>query len=102
MKKLVAAGSIATMLLMAASPVLAQDAVAVDDSVAYGGDVTYLYAAQFQFAAQGQYGDAVADDEGVATVSSYQAITQNQANAGYGEINDLNQGVDYVGDVYYW
>ena len=65
--------------------------------MARGGDVTFLYASQFQFAAQGQFGDAVADD-GVARVSRDQWITQNQANAG--EIENLNQGADFVGDIF--
>ena len=101
MKKLVATGAVAVLLLAGgATPALAQDAVAVDDSVAQGGDVLFLDASQFQFAAQGQFGDAVADDDAVATVSSDQSITQNQANAGLGDIDDLNQGVDDVGDLF--
>ena len=96
MKKLVATGTVAALLLMGATPALAQDAVAVDDSVAQGGDVTFLDASQFQFAAQGQFGDAVADDDGVAIVASDQSIVQNQINAGLGDVDDVNQG------VYYW
>lgn len=101
MKKLVAAGTVAALLLMGASPALAQDAVAIDDSVAQGGDVLFLDASQFAFAAQGQFGDAVADDEAVATVSSDQSITINQANAGLGEISDANQGGADAGDVFF-
>ena len=100
MKKMVAVGATAALMLMGASPAFAQDAIAVDDSVARGGDVTFLFAPQLQFAAQGQFGDAVADDDAVATVSSDQMITQNQANAGLGDIDDLNQGVDDVGDLF--
>jgi hypothetical protein len=100
MKKMVAVGATAALLLMGASPAFAQDAIAVDDSVAQGGDVTFLFAPQLQFAAQGQFGDAVADDDGVARVSSDQFITQNQANAGDGTIDDLNQGGDDVGDIF--
>ena len=98
MKKLVAVGATAALMLMAASPAMAQDAVAVDDSVAQGGVVTFLFAPQGQFAAQGQFGDAVADDDGVARVHSDQSIVQNQINAGDGTIDDVNQGVDGVGD----
>jgi len=102
MKKMVATGAVAALLVMgAATPALAQDAVAVDDSVALGGDVTFLDASQLQFAAQGQFGDAVADDDAVATVSSDQSITQNQANAGLGDIDDLNQGDGDVGDFFF-
>ena len=101
MKKLVATGTVAALLLAFGSPALAQDAVAVDDSVAQGGDVLFLDASQFQFAAQGQFGDAVADDDGVAIVASDQSITQNQANAGLGDIDDANQGVDNVGDFFF-
>lgn len=100
MKKLIATGAAAALLLMTASPALAQDALAVDDSVAQGGDVLFLDASQFQFAAQIQAGDAVADDEGVAIVASDQSIVQNQANAGLGDIDDANQGVDDVGDLF--
>ena len=54
--------------------------------------MTSLDAWQFQF------GDA--DDNGVATVSSVQWITQNQANAGDGAIDDLIQDADFVGDIF--
>jgi hypothetical protein len=100
MKKLVAVGATAALMFMAASPAMAQDAVAVDDSVAQGGDVTFLFAPQVQFAAQGQFGDAVADDDGVAIVASDQSIVQNQVNAGLGDVDDVNQGVDGVGDFF--
>ena len=95
MKKMVAVGATAALLLMGASPAFAQDAIAVDDSVARGGDVLFGDASQFQFAAQGQFGDAVADDEGVARVSSDQMITQNQVNAGFGDFDR-----DGIGDVF--
>jgi hypothetical protein len=100
MKKLVATGAAAALMLALASPAMAQDAVAVDDSVAQGGDVLFLDASQFQFAAQGQFGDAVADDDGVAIVASDQSIVQNQINAGLGDVDDVNQGVDDVGDFF--
>jgi len=100
MKKLVATGTVAALLLAFGSPALAQDAVAVDDSVAQGGDVLFLDASQVAFGLQVQAGDAVADDDAIATVSSDQSITQNQANAGLGDIDDANQGVDDVGDFF--
>ena len=100
MKKLVAVGATAALMLMAASPAMAQDAFAIDDSEATGGDVTFLFAPQGQFGLQAQYGDAVADDDGVATVSSDQSIVQNQINAGLGDVDDVNQGVDGVGDFF--
>lgn len=102
MKKLVATGAVAALLLMGASPAIAQDAVAVDDSVAQGGDVLFLDASQFQFAAQVQAGDAVADDEGVAIVASHQSIVQNQINAGLGDVEDVNQGGGDAGDFLFF
>jgi len=83
MKKMFAVGATAALMLAASSPAFAQDAIAVDDSVALGGDVLFLDASQFAFAAQGQFGDAVAADDAVATVSSDQGITINQANGGF-------------------
>jgi hypothetical protein len=74
--------------------------IAVDDSAAFGGDVTFLFAPQLQFAAQGQFGDAVADDDGVARVSSDQSIVQNQINAGLGDVDDVNQGGGDAGDFF--
>lgn len=86
MKKLIATGTVAAALVLAASsPALAQDAVAVDGSVATGGDVQFVEATQFQFALQAQFGDAVADDEAIALVTTEQSIIQSQANAGLGE-----------------
>lgn len=86
MKKLIATGTVAAALVLAASsPALAQDAVAVDGSVASGGDVQFVEATQFQFALQAQFGDAVADDEAIALVTTEQSIIQSQANAGLGE-----------------
>ena len=99
MRKVMLLAAMLAMVLAAAVPAFAQDAVAVDDSVAQGGDVQYVDCSQVQAALQGQYGDAVADDEAVAAVASEQGITQNQANACLGEISDLNQGNDNVGDV---
>ncbi len=103
MKKMFAVGATAALMLAATSPAFAQDAVAVDESVATGGDVLFLDASQLQFAAQGQFGDANAiGDENVAFVGSDQGITQNQANAGLGEIDDLNQGGDDAGDFFFF
>ena len=109
MKKMFAVGATAALMLAASSPAFAQgidvgNAFADDDSTAIGGDtsVRFVDASQFQFALQAQFGDATAtaSDDGTAeaTVEVSQGITQNQANAGLGEISDLNQGVDYVGD----
>ncbi len=99
MKKLIAVGATAALILAASSPAFAQDAVANDGSIATGGDVQFVDASQFQFALQAQFGDANAiGDDNLAVVASDQGITQNQANAGLGEISDLNQGGDDVGD----
>ena len=106
MKKMFAVGATAALMLAASSPAFALDlggdAVADDQSIATGGDATvrFVDASQFQFAANAQFGDANAiGDENVAFVGSEQYITQNQANAGLGEIDDLNQGTDFVGDL---
>ena len=99
------------MVLAAAAPAFAHgidvgNAAAYDDSIAIGGDtdVQFVDASQFQFALQAQFGDATAtaSDDGTAeaTVDVSQSITQNQANAGLGEISDLNQGADDVGDFF--
>ena len=106
MKKLIASGAtVATLLMATAVPAFALDggnAVADDGSVATGGDVTvrYVDVSQVQVGIQAQYGNATASDDSTATVDSEQSITQNQANAGLGEIDDLNQGVDFVGDFF--
>ncbi len=111
MRKVVLLAAMLAMVLAAAAPAFALDlggdAFANDDSVAVGGDaiVQFVDASQFQFALQAQFGDAdataVDESEAVAGVSSEQGITQNQANAGLGEISDLNQGVDNVGDFFF-
>ncbi len=102
MKKLFAVGATAALILAASSPAFAQDAFANDDSIATGGDVQFVDASQFQFALQAQFGDANAiGDDNLAVVASDQSITQNQANAGLGEISDLNQGGDDVGDFFF-
>ena len=48
-----------------------------------------------------QNGDqnAATNDGSTDEASNELGITQNQANAGLGEIDDLNQGDDSVGDV---
>ena len=48
-----------------------------------------------------QNGDqnAATNDVSTTEASNELGITQNQANAGLGEIDDLNQGADSVGDV---
>lgn len=43
--------------------------------------------------------DAATNDGSTAEASNELGITQNQANAGLGEIDDLDQGDDSVGDV---
>jgi hypothetical protein len=100
MKKLIATGVVAAVLLGSASPALAQVTVAGDDN----DTAQYVDASQVQLAVGIQYGDqnAAANDESEAEATNELSITQNQANAGLGEIDDLNQGVDYVGDLYYY
>lgn len=95
MKKMFAVGATAALMLMAASPAMAQDAIAVDDSVARGGDVLFVDASQSAFAVQGQFGDAVADDDAVARVHSDQSIVIDQANGGFGDLD-----LDGIGDVF--
>jgi hypothetical protein len=96
MKKFIATGVVAALMLTA-SPAMAQVTVAGDDNTA----AQYVDASQLQVAVGIQTGDqnAAASDGSTAEASNELTITQNQANAGLGEINDLNQGVDYVGDV---
>ncbi len=96
MKKLIATGVVAALMLTA-SPAVAQVTVAGDDNTA----AQYVDASQVQVAVGVQYGDqnAAASDGSTAEATNELSITQNQANAGLGEIDDLNQGTDYVGDV---
>ena len=100
MKKLIATGAAAALLFAAASPAAAQVTVAGDDNLSG----QFVDASQVQLAVGIQYGDqnAAANDESEAYATNELSITQNQANAGLGEIEDLNQGVDYVGDLYYY
>jgi LPXTG-motif cell wall-anchored protein len=47
-----------------------------------------------------QYGDdSAAVDESIAGAADELGITQNQVNACLGEVSDVNQGEDAVGDV---
>ena len=98
MKKLIATGVVAAVLLGSASPAVAQVTVSGDDNTA----AQFVDASQVQLAVGIQTGDAnaAASDGSTAEASNELSITQNQANAGLGEINDLNQGVDFVGDVF--
>ena len=98
MKKMFAVGATAALMLAASSPAMAQVTVAGDDNDA----AQFVDASQVQVAVGAQFGDAnaAANDESLAFASNDLSITQNQANAGLGEISDLNQGTDFVGDVF--
>ncbi len=97
MKKLIATAAATAVLFASAAPAMAQVTVAGDDNTA----AQYVDASQVQVAGGIQYGDqnAAASDGSTAEASNELSITQNQANAGLGEINDLNQGTEGVGDV---
>ena len=97
MKKLIATAAATAVLFALATPAMAQVTVAGDDNTA----AQYVDASQLQVAVGIQTGDAnaAASDGSEAYASNELSITQNQANAGLGEINDLNQGTDYVGDL---
>ena len=103
MKKLIAVGATVALMLATSSPALAQVESEVDGDDNDTFTAQFVDASQFQFALQAQFGDATAeaDDDSTAeaSVDSSQSITQNQANAGLGEISDLNQGGDDTGDV---
>ncbi len=98
MKKLIATGVVAAVLLGSASPAMAQVTVSGDDNISG----QFVDASQVQLAVGIQYGDqnAAANDDSTAEATNELSIVQNQANAGLGEIDDLNQGVDYVGDIF--
>ena len=99
MKKLIATGTVAALMFAAAaSPAAAQVTVSGDDNIG----AQFVDASQVQLAVGIQEGDAnaAANDGSTAEASNELSIVQNQANAGLGEIDDLNQGVDYVGDVF--
>ena len=85
------------MVLAAAAPALAQVTVAGDDNTS----AQYVDCSQVQAAVGAQYGDqnAAANDESIAAAANELGITQNQANACFGELSDVNQGNDNVGDV---
>ncbi len=101
MKKMIAVGATVALMLAASSPALAEvESEVGDENEGNVRTAQFVDASQWQFAAQGQFGDANAEgDEAVAEVASEQDITQQQVNAGLGEIDDLNQGDDSVGDV---
>ena len=98
MKKMFAVGATAALMLAASSPAMAQVTVSGDDNTA----AQFVDASQVQVAVGAQFGDAnaAANDGSIAFASNELGITQNQANAGLGEISDLNQGTDFVGDVF--
>lgn len=106
MKKLIATGAVAALMLAASStPVLAQvESEVGDENEGNVRTAQFVDASQFQGALQLQYGDATAeaDDDSTAeaTVDAEQHITFNQANAGLGEIDDANQGGNDVGDFF--
>ena len=99
MKKLIATGVVAALMLAISSPAFAQVTVAGNDN----DTAQYVDASQVQLAVGIQHGDqnAAANDESEAEASNELSITQNQANAGLGEIDDLNQGDDSVGDLFF-
>jgi hypothetical protein len=98
MKKLIATGAVAALLIASASPAAAQVTVSGDDNIG----AQFVDASQLQVAVGAQFGDqnAAANDGSTAEATNELSIVQNQANAGLGEIDDLNQGVDYVGDIF--
>ncbi len=97
MRKVMLLAAMLAMVLAAAAPALAQVTVAGDDN----NSAQYIDCSQVQAALGVQYGDqnAAANDESVATAANELGITQNQVNACLGEVNDVNQGEDAVGDV---
>jgi hypothetical protein len=97
MKKLIGTAAVAALLLATSSPAMAQVTVSGDSNTA----AQYVDASQVQVAIGVQYGDqnAAANDGSTAEASNELSITQNQANAGLGEISDLNQGSASVGDA---
>ena len=103
MKKMIAVGATIALMLAASSPALAQVESEVDGDDNNTFTAQFVDASQQQVAVQAQYGDASAEAEddstAEATVDVSQSITQNQANAGLGEIDDLNQGGDDAGDL---
>ena len=100
MRKVMLLAAMLAMVLAAAAPALAQVTVAGDDNTS----AQYVDCSQVQAAVGAQYGDqnAAANDESIAAAANELGITQNQANACFGEISDLNQGDDFVGDILFW
>ena len=98
MKKMFAVGATAALMMAASSPAFAQVTVSGDDNTA----AQFVDASQVQLAVGAQFGDAnaAANDGSEAYATNGLSITQNQANAGLGEINDLDQGVGFVGDIF--
>ena len=96
MKKLIAVGATAAMLLAATAPALAQDATVDGDGVATGGDVSYYDASQLQVAIQIQEGDATAtaDDGSEAEAYNDLYIDQYQYNGGFDEDDDFDFDYD--------
>ncbi len=84
MKKLIATGVVAAVLLGSASPAMAQVTVAGDDNDA----AQYVDASQLQVAVGIREGDqnAAANDGSEAEASNELAIDQSQYNAGLGGI----------------
>ncbi len=97
MRKVMLLAAMLAMVLAAAAPALAQVTVAGDDNNA----AQYVDCSQVNAALGAQYGDqnAAASDESVASAANELGITQNQVNACLGEVSDVNQGEDNVGDV---
>src|SRR5918998_983685 len=97
MRKVMLLAAMLAMVLAAAAPALAQVTVAGDENNA----AQYVDCPQVQLAVGAQYGDqnAAASDESIATAANELGITQNQVNACLGEVSDVNQGEDAVGDV---
>src|SRR4028119_2367194 len=96
MRKVMLLAAMLAMVLAAAAPALAQVTVAGDDNTA----AQYVDCSQVQAALGVQYGDdSAAVDDSVAGAADELGITQNQVNACLGEVEDVNQGEDAVGDV---
>ena len=97
MRKVMLLAAMLAMVLAAAAPALAQVTVAGDDNTS----AQYVDCSQVQLAVGAQYGDqnAAASDESVATAANELGITQNQVNACLGEVSDVNQGTEGVGDI---
>jgi hypothetical protein len=96
MRKVMLLAAMLAMVLAAAAPALAQVTVAGDDNTA----AQYVDCSQVQAALGVQYGDdSAAVDESIAGAADELGITQNQVNACLGEVSDVNQGEDAVGDI---